>query len=90
MEKLLEIIDSCQTGQQLQTFWDFYIMKAASDTYDIWILKGAHHLKVHQLHKQYQGMLDALKRERFPVDDEQPLSRIVDEAVKPANNDGPY
>lgn len=90
MVKLLEIIDSCQTPQQLQTFWDYYITKAAHTEEDIWQLKGAYRLKVHQLNKQYQAVLDNMKRERFPVDDEQPLERIVDEAVKPIYKDGPY
>lgn len=90
MEKLMEIIDSCQTPQQLRTFWDYYIMKAAHDEADINQLKGAYRLKVHQLNKQYQAVLDNMKRDRFPVDDEQPLPSVVDETVKPTNADGPY
>jgi len=90
MEKLMEIIDSCKTAEQLKTFWEHYIMKAANDEETILKLKGAYQLKVHQLNKYYQAQISNLKRERFPVDDEQPLDRIVDESAKPMYNDGPY
>jgi hypothetical protein len=90
MDKILEIIDSCKTAEQLKTFWAHYIMKAANDQETILKLKGAYQLKVHQLNKYYQAQISNLKRERFPVDDEQPLPSITDDAAKPMSSDGPY
>lgn len=69
MDKLLAIIDSCTTAEQLSNFYDYYIMKTAMDEQKIWMLKGAYELKKMQIKTTFEANY---KRERFPCTDEQP------------------
>ena len=73
MERIIEIIDSCDTFVKLKTFYDNFLMKTVMDETEANIAKGAYMLKLHQF--QAKGKAE-WKPERFPVTDEQPLNVI--------------
>lgn len=75
MDKLLSIIDSCTNMDQMELFYNNYLMKVAHEEHQIWMLKGAYRLKLLQMKSTIEA---TYKRERFPCTDEQPLQTITD------------
>lgn len=74
MQRIIEIIDSCDTFVKLKTFYDTFLMKAVMDEEQALITRGAYMLKLHQF--QAKGKAE-WKPERFPVTDEQPVKLNV-------------
>jgi wyosine [tRNA(Phe)-imidazoG37] synthetase (radical SAM superfamily) len=88
MQKIIEIIDSCNKFADLKLFYDTFLMKAANDEDVIKVARGAFLLKMHQIEAKGKAQW---KPERFPCTDEQPLAVIdEDEITKTAPLDGPY
>lgn len=90
MQKIIEIIDSCNKFADLKLFYDTFLMRTAIDEDIAKIAKGAFLLKMHQIEAKGKA---TWKPERFPCTDEQPTQLAVideDEITKTAPLDGPY
>lgn len=73
MDKIFAILDTCTNIEQMETFYNFYLMKTARDEHQVWMIKGAYEFKLMQMKSAFEK---TYKRERFPCTDEQPLQQV--------------